>query len=84
MRAVTVEEAKRNLDDLLRRVIGDSEPAIVVTETGEQVVMMPLDDHNAWSETHYLLSSPANAARLRQSIAEAQAGQGDERELLDG
>lgn len=83
MRAVTVAEARRNLDDLVKRVMDDSEPAIVLTESGEQVVVMPLDDYNAWAETHYLLSNPANAAHLRKSIAEAEAGRIDERELLE-
>lgn len=84
MRAVTVSEARRNLDDLVKQVMNDSEPAIVVMESGEQVVLMPLDDYNAWSETHYLLSSPANAAHLRKSIAEAEVGRIDERESLYG
>lgn len=42
-----------------------------------------LDDSNAWKETLYLLSNPANAEHLRRSIAEAQAGNVDEHELLD-
>ena len=83
MRAVTVKEARRNLDDLVRRVTADAEPAIVVAESGEQVVLMPLDDYNAWVETRYLLSNPANAAHLRTSIAEVEAGRIEERELRD-
>ncbi len=83
MRAVTVAEAKRNLDGLLKRVMEDSEPAIVLTESGEQVVVMPLDEYNAWAETHYLLANPANAAHLRRSIAEAEAGQSEEKDLLE-
>ena len=83
MRAVTVAEARRNLDALVQRVMDDSEPAIVLTESGEQVVLMPLDDFNAWTETHYLLSSPANAAHLGKSIAEAESGRIDERDLQD-
>ncbi len=83
MRAVTMAEARRNLDDLLRQVVDDSEPAIVLTESGDQVVLMPLADFSAWAETHYLLANPANAAHLRQSIVEAQAGCVDQRDLID-
>lgn len=83
MRAVTVAEAKRNLDDLVKRVMDDSEPAIVLTESGEQVVLMPLDDFDAWTEAHYLLSNPANANHPHKSIPEASAGRAVERELLD-
>jgi antitoxin YefM len=81
MRAVTVAEAKRDLDGIIRRVMSDAEPAIMLTDTGEQVVLMPLDDYNAWAETRYLLTNPANAAHLRKSIAEDEAGRTDEREI---
>jgi antitoxin YefM len=83
MRAVAIADAKRNMDDLVKRIIDDSEPAIVLTESGDQVVMMPLDDFNAWAETHYLLSNPANAAHLARSIAEAKAGLATPRDLIE-
>lgn len=83
MNAVTMKEAKRNLEQLVEQVIADAEPTIVVTESGEQVVFLPLDEYNSWKETLYLLSNPANAEHLRRSIAEAQAGNVQERELLD-
>jgi antitoxin YefM len=83
MQAVTLKEAKKNLEQLIDQVIADAEPTIVVTETGQQVVFLPLDEYNAWQETRYLLANPANAAHLRQSIAEAQAGNLQEQELID-
>jgi len=83
MHAVTLKEAKLNLERIVEQVIADAEPAIVVTESGEQVVFLPLDEYNSWKETLYLLSSPANADRLRQSLAEARAGNVQERELLE-
>jgi len=83
MQAVTLKEAKLNLERIVEQVIADAEPAIVVTESGEQVVFLPLDQYNSWKETLYLLSNPANADRLRKSMAEAQEGKAQERELLD-
>lgn len=83
MHAVTLKEAKLNLERIVEQVIADAEPAIVVTESGEQVVFLPLDEYNSWKETLYLLSSPANAERLRRSLAEARAGNAQERELLE-
>jgi len=83
MNAVTVKEAKRNLELLIERVIADAEPTIVVSDSGQQVVVLSLDEYNSWTETLYLLSNPANAARLRQSIAESGLGQQAERDLLD-
>lgn len=78
---MTVNEAKRNLDSLIKKVFSDAEPTIITTETDQQIVLLSLDKFNSWQETAYLLSNPANAARLRKSIAEAQAGKVAEREL---
>jgi antitoxin YefM len=83
MNAVTLKEAKLKLEQLLAQVIADAEPTIVVTESGDQVVFLPLDEYNSWKETLYLLANPANAAHLRRSIAESQAGTVEERELLE-
>ncbi|MGC1375225.1 MAG: type II toxin-antitoxin system Phd/YefM family antitoxin [Anaerolineales bacterium] len=81
MNIVTVNEARRNLDALIQKVFSDAEPTIISTETGQQIVLMALDEFNAWKETAYLLSNPANAAHLRKSIAEAQSGYVSEHEL---
>jgi antitoxin YefM len=81
MQAVTLKDAKRNLPRLIEEVLADAEPRIVVTDQGKQVVVMPLDEFNSWKETLYLLGNPANAAHLRQSIAEVQSGQAQKREL---
>jgi antitoxin YefM len=83
MNAVTVSEAKRNLEHLIDQVIADAEPTIVVTESGQRVVFLPLDEYNTWKETLYLLSNPANAEHLRTSIAEAKAGKILEHELSE-
>src|SRR5438552_281562 len=48
MHAVTVKEATQNLERLLTQVLEDAEPTIVVLESGEQVVVVPLDEYTAW------------------------------------
>jgi antitoxin YefM len=83
MNAVTVANAKENLERLIEQVLADAEPAILCTEKGDKVVLVSLDEFNSWKETIYLLSNPANAAHLRQSIAEARAGELDEKTLVD-
>jgi antitoxin YefM len=84
MQTITLKDAKRNLPRLVEQVLADAEPLIVVTDQGDQVVLMPLDEFNSWKETLYLLSNPANAAHLRRSIAEAEAGKAEKRELNAG
>jgi len=83
MNAVTVTVAKQNLEKLITQVIDNAEPTIISTDSGKQIVMMALEEFNAWQETMYLLSNPANAAHLRRSIAQARAGQTMERELIE-
>ena len=83
MNAITLKEAQLKLQQVVEQVVADAEPTIVVSEHGEQVVLLPLDEYNSWKETLYLLSNPANAEHLRQSIAEAERGDVQERELLD-
>jgi antitoxin YefM len=83
MTVITVNEAKRNLDALIAKVISNAEPTIITTDTGQQIVLLPLAEFNAWQETAYLLSNPANATHLLQSIAEARLGQVVERELIE-
>jgi antitoxin YefM len=81
--AVTLKDAKLNLEQLVNQVIADAEPTIIIAENGDQVVFLPLDEYNSWKETLYLLANPANADHLRRSIAEAEDGKAQERELLD-
>lgn len=83
MNAITLKEAKTNLERLVEQVIADVEPTIVVSEGGEPVVFLPLSEYNSWQETLYLLANPANADHLRRSIAELKAGNVQERELFE-
>jgi antitoxin YefM len=83
MNVVTVNEAKKNLDLLIQKVFSDAEPAIITTESGQQIVLLSMDEFSAWQETAYLLSNPTNAAHIRKSISEAQAGKSSEHELIE-
>ena len=68
MNAVTLADAKENLERLIEQVLADAEPAILCTEKGDKVVLVSLDEFNSWKETIYLLSNPANAAHLRHQL----------------
>ncbi len=61
MNAITINQAEASLRDVIQQIIHDVEPTIVTTETGESVVMLSLEEYNAWQETLYLPSIPAIA-----------------------
>ena len=83
MTVISVNEAKENLEKVIERVMADAEPAVLRTDSGEEVVLLSMSEFNSWNETVYLLSSPANAAHLRKSMSEAEGGQNEERELIE-
>ncbi|GEM_PF-3601319 len=77
------------IDDWVRgsdsqaNLLTEEETLIVQTRLGQQLVILPLKEFKSWQETLYLLSNPVNAARLNQSIAEAQQGKTTERGLIE-
>lgn len=74
MEIVTYSETRANLKAIMDRAVNDHTPIAITRQRGKPVVMIDLDDWNAIQETMYLLSSPNNAKRLMESIAEADAG----------
>ena len=83
MNATTVREAKKNLQRLIEQVNADAEPTIICGDQGQKAVLLSFEEFNAWQETLYMLSNPANAEHLRQSIAEAKAGKTLESALIE-
>jgi antitoxin YefM len=83
MDIVTYSEARNNLKSLLDKVVADRAPTVIFRQRGESVVVMAKSDYDSMMETRYLLSSPANAKRLRESIAQMEAGKGEEHDLID-
>ena len=83
MDAITSYQAANNLPQLIDKIIANIEPTIVCNDNGKKAVLMGLDEFNAWQETFYLLSNPANAQHLQQSIAELEQGLVFEKNLIE-
>lgn len=83
MNVMTYSDARAQLKSVMDSVINDQQEVIVTRKQGEAVVVVSLETWNAINETLHLLSSPANAARLRASISQLNAGRGQERELSE-
>ena len=75
MRTTSSTELRKNLAKMMDEVNEDHTPYVVTRGNGKPVVMMSLDDYNSMDETAYLLSSPENAKRLRESVARIQKGE---------
>jgi antitoxin YefM len=82
MNILTFSEARASLKTVMDDVCKDHAPTVVSRVNGEHVVMMSLADFNSMEETMYLLSSPKNASRLLESIAQLEAGHAQTRELI--
>jgi antitoxin YefM len=74
MEIVNYSEARNNLKAIMDRAVNDHTPIAITRQRGKPVVIVDLDDWNAMTETRYLMSSPNNAKRLMESIADAEAG----------
>ncbi|MDP2260481.1 MAG: type II toxin-antitoxin system prevent-host-death family antitoxin [Caulobacter sp.] len=83
MDVLSYSDTRANLKGVMDRVVEDRQPIVITRQKAEAVVMVSLADWNAMEETLHLLSSAKNAARLREAIAELDAGKGVERELVE-
>lgn len=81
MHIMTYSDARAQLKGVMDRAIHDKQEIVVTRKKGEAIVVVSLDTWNAVNETLHLLSTPKNASRLRASIAQLDAGTGEEREL---
>jgi len=74
MRTLNYTTARKNLANAIDNVIDDKTPLVITKGSDRAVVMMSLDDWNAWQETMYLLRSPANAEQLLNAISDFDKG----------
>ncbi|OGB29292.1 MAG: prevent-host-death protein [Burkholderiales bacterium RIFCSPLOWO2_12_FULL_61_40] len=82
MRIVSYTEARNGLKTVLDGVEADADIAIITRRDGADAVVMSLAHYQSMAETLHLLSSPANAAHLAESIAQYRAGKAKHRELV--
>lgn len=79
MDVMTYTDARASLKSVMDHVINDRAEVVVTRKNREAVVMISLDEYNAIMATLHLQKSPANVRRLHASIAQLDAGDGEER-----
>lgn len=83
MQFLTYTDARSNLKSVLDKVNDDADIAVITRREGPAAVVMGQQHYDSLMETLYLLSSPANAARLMQSVDQLRRGQTTQRDLID-
>ena len=74
MDTIFFSKARAELASLLDKVNDDAAPIEIVGRDKPSAVLMSKDDYEGMVETLYLLSTPANAARLHQGRLDVEAG----------
>lgn len=74
MQVSNYSEFRKNLKAHLDKVTDNGEALIVHRQSGKTVVVIALEDYNAWQETEYLLANKANKKRLEASVSEMKNG----------
>jgi antitoxin YefM len=80
--SVTASEARQRLFPLIEEVNADQVAVEIVSKKGT-AFLVSADEYRSLKETVYLLQSPRNARRLRESLAESAAGAAEPHELTE-
>lgn len=83
METISYSAFRSQLARTLDKVNDDHRPVLVTRQNGKPAVVISLEDYHAYEETAYLMASPVNAERLNQAIAEVEAGNIFQRELVE-
>ena len=81
MQIASYSEFRQHMKSFLDAVIKTHKPLFITRKHGEELVVMSKEDYTSMEETLYLLSSPKNAERLMESIAQFQEGKTVEQKL---
>jgi antitoxin YefM len=83
MRIVSFSDARKGLKEVCDQVIENADAIIIHRRDAPNVVVMSQADYDGMQETLHLLSSPKNAQRLLESIAQLRAGKFETHPLLE-
>lgn len=73
MRIINFSDARGSLRSVIDQVVEDADVTVVSRRDAPDAVIMSFDHYSSLMETVHLLNSPANAAHLAKSIAQARA-----------
>jgi len=74
MEHITIGEFEKKVRNVFIRMADLHEPISVVMDEDREVILLNGAEYKSLIETSYLLSSPANAERLRKGIQQHKEG----------
>jgi len=83
MKITSISDFRKDTKKYFDQVIDDQDALLITRSDGQTIVAIPFDQYSSIAETEYLLSIPANRERLLKSLAEARAGKGKVRKLIE-
>lgn len=82
MKVITASDLRANLAGAFDSIENDAEDLVVTRSGHEPMVVMRKSDYDAWRETDYLARG-ANGRELRRRMAEMEAGEHVQHELVE-
>lgn len=83
MRIINFSDARNSLRTVLDQVVADADVTVISRRDAPDAVVMSFEHYSSLMETVHLLSSPANAAHLATSLAQARSGKAQQRQLIE-
>ena len=80
--SVTASEARQRLFPLIEEVNDDQVAVEIVSKKGT-AFLVSADEYRSLKESVYLLQSPKNARRLRESLVDVREGGVEPHELIE-
>ena len=80
---VSYSDLRANLAGFMDQVCNTRDALLVTRQGARSVIMISEEDYEGLMETVHLLRSPANAARLLESIEQANRGELIEQDLIE-
>lgn len=83
MRVISFSDARSQFKRVIDEVVADCDATLIHRRDGENAVLISEATYNSLMETMHLLSSPANAQRLLEAIAQDREGKAQIQSLLE-
>lgn len=83
MYAMSYSSFRSHLASTMDKVNEDHKPIMITRQNGKPAVIISLEDFQSYEETSYLMASPKNAHRLKESIEQIESGKAIQHELIE-